>query len=53
MSLGKLAYHETEMSYQYVGSLLTNQNSIHDKIKCKIKAENSLYYSLQMLSNSH
>ena len=29
--------------------LLTNQNSIQEKIKCRVKAENSCYYSVQTL----
>ena len=34
------------------GSLLTNQNSIHEGIKCRIKAGNSCYYSVQTLLSS-
>ena len=32
-----------------LGSLLTNKNSIHEKIKCIHKARNSYYYSVQTL----
>ena len=31
----------------YGGSLLTNQNSILEEIKCSLKAGNSSYYSVQ------
>ena len=34
---------------KYLGSLLTNQNYIHEKIKCRLKAGNSCYYSVQTL----
>ena len=43
---GKWAYHDSN-SYEkvktlkYLGSLLTNQNSIHDEMKCRLKAGNS------------
>ena len=36
-------------NYTYLGSLVTNQNSIHDEIKCRLKAGNSCYYSVQTL----
>ena len=31
---------------------MTNQNSIQEGIKCRLKAENSCYYSVQTLSSS-
>ena len=34
-------------SNSYLGSLLTNQNSIQEEIKCRLKAGNSYYYSVQ------
>ena len=34
-------------TFKYLGSLLTNQNSIQEEIKCRLKAENSCYYSVQ------
>ena len=34
---------------KYLGSLLTNQNSIQEEIKCRLKAGNSCYYSVQTL----
>ena len=36
----------------YLGSLLTNQTSIQEEIKCRLKAENSCYYSVQTLFSS-
>ena len=35
-----------------LGSLLTNQNSIQEEIKCRLKAGNSCYYSVQTLLSS-
>ena len=39
--------YEKVKTFKYLGSLLTNQNYIQKKIKCRLKAGNSLYYSLQ------
>ena len=33
--------------FKYLGSLLTNKNSIHGEINCRLKAANSCYYSVQ------
>ena len=44
--------YEKVKTFQYLGSLVTNQNSIHDKIKCRLKAGNSCYYSVQTLLSS-
>ena len=33
----------------YLGSLLTNKNYIQEEIKCRLKAGNSCYYSVQTL----
>ena len=41
--------YEKIKSFRYLGYLLTNQNSIHEEIKCILKAENSCYYSVQTL----
>ena len=38
--------------FKYLGSLLTNQNSIQEEIKCRFKAGNSFYYSVQTLLSS-
>ena len=37
--------YETLKTFKY--SLLTNQNSIQEEIKCRLKAGNSCYYSVQ------
>ena len=37
---------------KYLGSLVTNQNSIQEEIKCRLKAGNSCYYSVQTLLSS-
>jgi hypothetical protein len=39
-------------TFKYLRSLLTNQNSIHDEMKRRLKAENSCYYSVQTFLSS-
>ena len=39
-------------TFKYLGSLVTNQNSIQEEIKCRLKAGNSCYYSVQTLLSS-
>ena len=39
-------------SFKYLLSLVTNQNSIQEEIKCSLKAGNSCYYSVQILLSS-
>ena len=34
-------------SFKYLGSLLTNQNSIQGEIKCRLQSGNSCYFSVQ------
>ena len=41
--------YEKVKTFKFLGSLLTNQNSIQEEIKCRIKAGNSCYYSVQTL----
>ena len=41
--------YEKVKTFKYLGSLVSNQNSIQDKIKCRLKAGNSCYYSVQTL----
>ena len=41
--------HEKIKTFKYLGSLLTNQNAIHDEIKCRFKARNPCYYIVQAL----
>jgi hypothetical protein len=38
---------EKAKTFKYLSSLLTNQNSIHEEIKCRVKAENSCYIELK------
>ena len=51
---GKWAYQDRWKSenHNYLGSLLTSQNSIHEERKCRLKAGNSSYYSVQTLLSS-
>ena len=39
----KIGSNSYEKANKYLGSLLTNQNSIQEKIKCRFKAGNSCY----------
>ena len=42
--------YEKVKTFKYVGSLLMNQDSIQEEIKCRLKAENSmLLFSLVSL----
>ena len=41
--------YEKVKTFKYLGCLLTNQNSIQEEIKCRLKAGNSCYYSVQTL----
>ena len=41
--------YEKVKTFNYLGSLLTNQNSIQDEINCRLKAGSSCYYSVQTL----
>ena len=43
---------KSEKNFKYLGSLMTNQNSIQDEIKCRLKAGNSCYYPVQTLLSS-
>jgi len=40
-------FYEKVETFKYSGSLLTNQNSIQEEIKCRLKAGNLCYYSVQ------
>jgi hypothetical protein len=35
--------------FKYLGTTLTNQNTIQEKIKCRLKLGNACYYSVQNL----
>ena len=37
------SYEKVE-TFKYLGSFLTNQNSIQEEIKCRLKAGNSCHY---------
>ena len=41
MTVGSISYEEVK-TFKYIGSLLKNQNSIHEEIKCRRKG----YYSV-------
>ena len=38
--------------FKYLGTTLTNQNSIQEEIKCRLKLGNACYYSVQNLLSS-
>ena len=46
--IGSNSYKKVK-SFKYLGSLVTNQNSIQGEIICRLKAGNSCYYSVQTL----
>jgi hypothetical protein len=48
IKIGSNSYEKVK-TIKYFGSLLANQNSIHEEIKCRLKAGNSYYYSVQTL----
>ena len=45
-------YCEKVKTFKYLGSLLTNENSVHEEIKFKLKAGNSCYSPVQILMSS-
>ena len=51
IKIGCNSYEKLKI-FKYLGSLLTNQNSIQDEIKCRLKAGNSCYYTVQTLLSS-
>ena len=42
--------YENVKTLKYFGSFLRNQNFIHEEIKCRLKAGNQRYYSVQAFS---
>ena len=50
ISIGINSYEKVK-TFKYLGSLVTNQNSIQEE-KCGLKAGNSCYYSVQTLLSS-
>ena len=51
IKIGSNSYEKVK-TFKYLGSLLTNQNSIREEIKFRLKAGNSCYYSVQTLLSS-
>jgi hypothetical protein len=43
---------ETVEQFNYLGKILTNQNSIHEEIKSRLKSGNACYHSVQNLLSS-
>ena len=39
--------YERAEEFEYLGTTLTNQNSIQEKIKSRLKSGNACYYSVQ------
>jgi hypothetical protein len=40
---------ESVVTFKYLGTILTNQNDIHDEIKSRLSSGNACYYSVQNL----
>jgi hypothetical protein len=51
IKIGSNSYEKLK-TFKYLGSLLTNQNSIHEEIKCGLKAGNSYYYVIHVIIQS-
>ena len=49
--IGSNSYEKVK-TLKHLGSLVTNQNSIQEEIKCRLKTGNSFYYSVQTLLSS-
>ena len=49
--IGSNSYEKVK-TFKYLDSLLTNQNYIQEEIKCRLKAGNSCYCSVQTLLSS-
>ena len=51
IKIGSNSYEKVK-TFKYLGSLVTYKNSIQEEIKCRLKAGNSCYYSVQTLLSS-
>ena len=51
IKVGSNSYEKMKI-FKYLGSLLSNQNSIQEEIKCRLKEGNICYYSVQTLDFS-
>ena len=51
IKIGSNSYEKVK-TFKYLGPLLTNHNSIQEEIKCRLKAGNSCYCSVQTLLSS-
>ena len=51
ITVGSSSYEKVK-TFKYLGSLLINQNSIKEEIKCRLKAGNSSYNSVQRFLSS-
>ena len=47
-----ISTYENVKTFKYLGSLLTNPNSIQEEIKCRLKAGNPCNYSVKTLKSS-
>ena len=51
IKIGSNSYEKVK-TLKYLGSSVTNQNSIQEEKKCRLTAGNSCYYSVQTLLSS-
>ena len=52
IGMGSGSYEKVRKALKYLGSLVEDQNSIQEEIKCRFKARNSCYYSVETLLSS-
>ena len=48
MKVGSNCYEKVK-TFEYLDYLLTNQNSVQEEIKCRLKGGNSCYYSVRTI----
>ena len=51
IKIGNSSFERVEQ-FKYMGTTLTNQNSIQEEIKCRFKSRKACYHSVQNLSPS-